>query len=115
MIIPKTLNTLYLNENKKETDAWFQALGAQMPLLGGTKYGLAHIVLHPDFCCQANFSARVASAVGSRPEKICLTSSTGCDTLSTESSALVTPETGELTWACKVPGVLDSLLLCFGF
>ena len=32
-------NTLYLNENKKETDTWFQALGAQMPLLGGTKYG----------------------------------------------------------------------------
>ena len=30
-------NTLYLNENKKETDAWFQALGAQLPLLGGNQ------------------------------------------------------------------------------
>ncbi len=30
---------LYLNENKKETNAWFQAKGHRVPV-GGTKYGL---------------------------------------------------------------------------
>ena len=39
-------NTLYLNENKKETDAWFQALGAQLPLLGGIKYGFIRTISH---------------------------------------------------------------------
>ena len=32
------------NGNKKETDTWFQALGAQMPLLGGTKYGFIRTI-----------------------------------------------------------------------
>ena len=32
-------SVLYLNENKKETDKWFQARGNSVPL-GGTKYGL---------------------------------------------------------------------------
>lgn len=32
-------NVLYLSENKKETKSWFQALGAQMPPLGGNKSG----------------------------------------------------------------------------
>ncbi len=39
-------NILYLNEDKKETDTWFQALGAQMPLLGGTKYGFIRRISH---------------------------------------------------------------------
>lgn len=39
-------NTLYLNENKKETDAWFQALGAQLSLLGGIKYGFIRTISH---------------------------------------------------------------------
>lgn len=33
-------NILYLNENKKETRAWFQSLSAQMPPLGENKSGL---------------------------------------------------------------------------
>lgn len=37
-------NTLYINPKKKETNTWFQALGAQMPLLGGTKYGFIRMV-----------------------------------------------------------------------
>ena len=37
-------NTLYLGENKKETNAWFQALGAQEPPLGGTKYGFIRML-----------------------------------------------------------------------
>lgn len=41
-------NTLYLGENKKETNAWFQALGAQEPPLGGTKYGFIRILSQSD-------------------------------------------------------------------
>ena len=41
-------NTLYLGENKKETNAWFQALGAKDPPLGGTKYGFIRMVSQPD-------------------------------------------------------------------
>lgn len=37
-------NTLYLGENKKETDTWFQALGAQKPPLGRTKYGFIRML-----------------------------------------------------------------------
>ena len=40
-------NTLYLGENKKETNAWFQALGAQEPPLGGTKYGFIRMISQP--------------------------------------------------------------------
>ena len=39
--------TLYLGENKKETNAWFQALGAQEPPLGGTKYGFIRMLSQP--------------------------------------------------------------------
>ena len=41
-------NTLYLGENKKETNAWFQALGAQEPPLGGTKYGFIRMLSQGD-------------------------------------------------------------------
>lgn len=36
-------SVLYLNENKKETDKWFQARGNSVPL-GGTKYGLVRSI-----------------------------------------------------------------------
>lgn len=32
-------NILYITENKREAKSWFQALGAQMPPLGGNKFG----------------------------------------------------------------------------
>lgn len=41
-------NILYLSENKKETKSWFQALGAQMPPLGGNKSGFIRSISHPD-------------------------------------------------------------------
>ncbi len=37
-------NILYLSENKKETKEWFQALGAQMPLLGENKLGFIRML-----------------------------------------------------------------------
>ena len=41
-------NILYLSENKKETKAWFQSLGAQKPPLGGNTFGFIRSISHSD-------------------------------------------------------------------
>jgi hypothetical protein len=42
---------LYLGENKKETNKWFQAQGHRVPM-GGTKYGFIRSIAQKNSYCQ---------------------------------------------------------------
>lgn len=54
-------SVLYLDENKKRTQDWFQALGTNLPL-GGTKYGFIRSIAQPDDSVKFSLRAPVEQA-----------------------------------------------------